>query len=90
MSNKTFFIILPISIIFSLCMNHQIYGNSNRTVSNIERLGNINHSMAKRRHARSMAKYMYKRIKYYQGLEDWWIREQAVNIFYEGLKKEGL
>ena len=85
MSNKTFFIILP--IILWLSINHKVYGNS--TISNFERLQAINYSIAKHRHARGIAKYMYNRIKYYQSLDGWWERQNAVWIIYQGLKKEG-
>ncbi len=89
MSNKTF-IILFISIFFSTFLNHKIYGNSNTTISNFERLHAINHSIAKHKYARGMAKYMYDRIKYYQEFENWWESEYAVFKIYEALQNMDL
>jgi len=87
MSNKTFFIILPIVIILSLSINHKIYGNSNSTNSGIEIFNYWQHERAKTKYAKGLADYMYGRIKYYQGFDKWWERAYAIDYMYEVLQK---
>ena len=90
MSNKTFIIILPIAIILCLFINHKVYGNSSTTRSNVEIMRSIHSEYQKQRYSKGMAKYMYGRIKYYQEIDDWWERRQAVWKIYKALQKEGL
>ena len=83
-------IFITIIVIFlALFLNHRVYGNSNTTRSNVEIMRSIHSEYQKQRYSKGMAKYMYNRIRYYQSLEDWWERRQAVFIIYEGLQKEG-
>ncbi len=70
MFRKIFIIVLPFVIILSLFINHLVYGNSNTTISNVERLEAINYSIEKHKYSRGMAKYMYNRIRYYQEFDN--------------------
>ncbi len=90
MSNKIFIILLFIAIIGSTFINHKVYGNSNFTISNYEIAKNFTYKERKIRRAKILADYTYNRIKYYQQLDDWWERRQAVWAIYNGLQKEGL
>ena len=80
-------ILLIIVIFLSFFLNHQVYGNSNTTISNVERLQVINHSIKKTKQAKPLAYYMYKRIKFYQKFDTRWKREDAVFYMYEALQK---
>lgn len=86
MSNKTFIILLFIAVIGSTFINHKVYGNSNITQSNIERLQAIHHSIKKTKHAKIIADYMYKRIKYYQNFDTWYERFNAIENNYKVLQ----
>ncbi len=83
-------ILLIIVIFLSFFLNHKIYGNSNSTISNIERLQAINHSIKKTKHAKIIADYMYIRIKYYQKFDTWYERLYALEMNYEALQNMDL
>ena len=85
MSNKKFMIFLFFAIIISTFINHKVYGNSNSTISNIERLIAINHSIKKTKQSKVIADYMYKRIKTYQKY-DWYERHDLLWDMHEALQ----
>lgn len=90
MSNKTFFIILPIVIILSLYINYKIYGNSNSTSSITELAQYYQHEHRKKKSAKVMADYMYKRIKFYQEIDDFYERYVIFDSMYNALQNMDL
>ncbi len=86
MSNKIFYISALIAIILSTFINHKIYGNSNSTMSNYERIKYFQHKKDIKKRSKPIADYMYSRIKFYQEFDTWYERNYALQIMYKVLQ----
>jgi len=85
MTNKAFIIWLFIAIISSTFLNHKVYGNSNITRSNYEGIKDFHHDLRKKKSAKVMADYMYKRIRTYQKY-GWYERYNLLWDMHEALQ----
>jgi len=84
-------IILTIIVIFlSVFINHQVYGNSNVTMSNYEVVKDLAHKQIIKQRSKPLADYMYGRIKYYQQFDNWWERKYMFFKLYEALQNMDL
>ncbi len=88
---RIFKIILFLFLIsIPIYLNHLVYGNSNSTISHIERIETINRSRIKTKNTTILADYMYNRIKFYQKFDTWYERWYAIETNYEALQNMNL
>lgn len=87
MLNKIFYILGLMTIILSIFINHKVYGNSNVTVSNYEIIKEFQHKQSIKKRSKPLADYMYYRIRYYQGANNWYERHYMLLEMYEALQR---
>ncbi len=84
--NKKQLLILSLILFLSLFLNHIKYGNSDITISNIERIEAINRSRQITKKSKGLAEYMYERIQFYQKYDTWYESYMMLWDMYEVLQ----